>query len=77
MFFTNDSPMEIKALRFEPFDNTCDLVTAIPTLVLRTNLTGRFWEAMKDAMAGSDEGSPVIGVKGKRESCHIVAGNVK
>ena len=70
-------PEERKPLREKLFVNACDLVTAIPTFTLRTNLTGRFWEVMEDVIAGLEEGSPVIEVKGKRESRHIAAGNVK
>ena len=68
---------ESKPLRERLFNNTCDLVTTIPTFTLRTNITGKFWEAMEDIIVGIDEASPVIGVKGERGSCHVVAGNVK
>ncbi|MCX5834365.1 MAG: hypothetical protein NTV99_07630 [Deltaproteobacteria bacterium] len=58
MFFTNDHLTEIKALRVEPFDNVCDLVRGVPSYVLRTNLTDRFWEDMKKFSESSvnDEG---------------------
>ncbi|MCX5834366.1 MAG: SynChlorMet cassette protein ScmC [Deltaproteobacteria bacterium] len=54
-------PEESKALRKKLFFNACDLVTAIPTFVLRTNLTGRFWEAMENAVFETEEGHPSAG----------------
>jgi hypothetical protein len=76
MFFTNDRPMEIKALRVEPFVNACDLVTAVPTSVLRTNLEGRFWEAMENAVFEPWEGASSSGLMEKKEPCHTVAGGM-
>ena len=78
MFFTNGHLTEIKSLDEYLFDNTCELIQRVPSYILRTNLTGRFWEAMEDVMVGLDEEAQVIGVKGKskRESCQVVAGNV-
>jgi SynChlorMet cassette protein ScmC len=70
------SPEERKPLREKLFVNACDLVTAVPTFVLRTNLTGKFWEAMEDIMAGLDARAPVIEVRGKKEPCHTVAGSM-
>ncbi len=67
---------ERKFLREKLFINACDLVTAIPTFILRTNLTGKFWEAMEDVMVGLDEEAQVIGFKGKREPCQNAAGSI-
>jgi len=58
MFFTNDRSMEIKALKVEPFDNACELVREVPSYILRTNLTGRFWEDIRECIESpvNDEG---------------------
>jgi SynChlorMet cassette protein ScmC len=69
-------PEENKLLRKKLFVNACDLVTAVPTFVLRTNLEGRFWEAMENAVFEPGEGAPVSGLTQKKEPCHTVAGSM-
>jgi SynChlorMet cassette protein ScmC len=43
-----DNPAEIERLTRRVFDNACDLVQKVPSYILRTNLTGRFWEEIEE-----------------------------
>jgi len=72
-----EDPEEVTQFNGTIFGNACELIQQVQSYILRTNLTGRFWEAMENIIVGIDEASPVIGVKGERGSCHVVAGNVK
>jgi len=45
-----DDVEEVIRLTCKLFDNSCDLVREIPSYVLRTNLTGRFWEKIEEVL---------------------------
>jgi len=42
---------EVERLTRRIFENACDLVREVPSYTLRTNLTGRFWKKIEEALA--------------------------
>ncbi len=49
-WWCEDAEEETRLVR-RVFDNACDLVRAVPSYTLRTNLTGRFWEQIEEVLA--------------------------
>jgi SynChlorMet cassette protein ScmC len=43
-----DNAKDVERLTRRVFGNACDLVQKVPSYILRTNLTGRFWEEIEE-----------------------------